>query len=129
MLKNTILWAQAADAQCQILLAKRAPVMTVASPPDSIPVTVPVQVPPAPKTLAKADVRALALSLGIPGTLIDDHRYLNGKSKPTTLGTFATMELIDKVKDHVAAGKDPSSLWAPQTTQEVPDGIGKDIPV
>jgi len=122
MLKNVTLWAQAADAQVQILLAKRAPMIRVglAHPPEpsscdddsqSKGMTSPsTQATNLPTT--KSKLYTMAESLGIPETLLATRDYLNGSSKPTSDGIKRTRDLISKVLDKIAMGEDPSELWA-----------------
>jgi hypothetical protein len=69
----------------------------------------------------KADLRKLALSLGIPESVIDRREYLNGKSKPTSAGLLFTQSLIDSTKVHVSKGENPSYLWT--TPPVYPDPI------
>lgn len=138
MCKQIILWATAADAQIQILLAKRAPNMhvrpdgripvgTFVDPPIPTPPLAPGQsnpcgeiplgtatpcvLQPPPLPTSKVELHKMAVSLGIPAALLATKDYLNDKARPTMVGITRTQDLINKVLDKIAAGADPSELW------------------
>ena len=111
MCKQIILWATAADAQIQVLLAKRAPNMTRVPPPLNPcgEISLASEVTPLPTN--KAELHAMAVSLGIPETLLSTKDYLNGNVRPTVDGIKQTQDLIGRVLDKIAVGEDPSNLW------------------
>jgi hypothetical protein len=118
MCKQIILWATAADAQIQVLLAKRAPNMS-RRPENPCGEDVLVNIgttkleskaPSMPTS--KVDLMTLALSLGIPATLLATKDYLNDKARPSLEGIKRTQDLINQVLDKIAGGHDPSGMWA-----------------
>ncbi len=136
MCKQIILWATAADAQIQILLAKRAPDMRMRdrvpdhpgygpSPPtrnDPCPREGPknpcdeislegVATIVAPLPTSKAKLWEMAVNLGIPTSLLATKEYLNDKARPSLDGIKRTQGLINQVLDKIAGGEDPSDLW------------------
>lgn len=118
MCKQIALWATAADAQIQILLAKRAPVMKLSEPrlPDhqiesAKDAPSDSQVKPSSLPTSKAELWDMATNLGVPPEVLSTKDYLNDKSRPTLEGTKRTQDLINKVLDKIALGEDPSDLW------------------
>lgn len=105
MLKQVVTWARAADAQVQILLAKRAPVM---APPMNVPVPASIN---DPHREGKIELWSKAVSLGIPTALLGSPDYLGKKGRPKSEGIVKTKTLIEEVKARIAEGRDPSDLW------------------
>ena len=133
LLKNIVLWAQAADAQCQILLAKRAPVLNLPRPPAPLIEAAPAPSDPAPvveeEAVAARVVEPLvatapkedpfskgvlwrkATSLGIPESVLEKPDYLGTKGRPSLTGMIKTKKLIDDAMEKIVVGEDPSVLW------------------
>ena len=143
MLKNVVLWATAADAQVQILLAKRAPVMNdfgmhrppVRTEPGGNPcgevflrhesgaplLHIPPLVDPTAFPTTKKELRKLALAMGIPEVIIDGQQYLNGKSRPSLVGIVATQSLLAMTKQWISEGKNPAEIWTGSSNQAPTD--------
>lgn len=148
MLKNIVLWAQAADAQCQILMAKRAPVLNLrpASKPEpcgevalkTAEPTALADVPPPPPVdpdkdvhvtataptiakenpLSKGDLWKRATAIGIPESVLESPDYLGTKGRPSLTGMIKTKKLVDDAMDKIVMGEDPSVLWAAPAPEE-----------
>ena len=121
MMKQIILWATAADAQAQILLAKKAPQLALptASAPLA-PATREIETNPTKIGLVRKDeLRARALTLGVPADFIDLPEYLNGNRRPTLVGIRNTQLLLDAILECVIEGKSANHLW---------DGTKNDAP-
>lgn len=130
-LTQTMIWATAARATVQVMLAKRAPepapepVPVVAAPPVAAPLFVPptapaspavaqfsaAPYPPAPGKRSKGTLVLEAGIYGIPQSVVLGASYLNHPNRPTDAGLTNTVNLISAVKALREKGEDPSHLW------------------
>ena len=108
------LWATAAQATVQVLLAKRAQeipeAVELAPSRTVVPTTLPSVSTPTGK-ISKADLLQQGEVLGVPKEFLTRKEYLNEHGRPSEEGVQKTLELFEKIKGIKAAGQDPSGLW------------------